>query len=535
MPLDMDLLFLGGKVHTGTKDLVDIEAVAVKNGRIVALGRTSDFEGLEAARTIQLDGRVMIPGLIDAHNHLSWYSILLSHVDCRIPLNGDIHDLLEIISQAVRETEPGELIRGWGFADYKVKQRRYPTLKELDEVAPDNPVVILHASGHSAVVNSLALSQLGIDEQTPDPPGGQIERDPGTEKPNGILHEAALHQFSFENMFQEFINLDIDTKMSSIQAGIEKSISMGLTTLCDAACLPPILSAYQEAERRGILKCRVIGMPFYDWNKPLLDSGLCSGFGSERFKLGAIKLIGDGSLSGRTAAVSEPYQDTDNLGVLYRDQETLDTIVQELDSKGFQIAIHAIGDRAIEQVLLAYEKVIGRGNLNSNRHRMEHAGILNPELLQFMADIDLVIATQPRMLYEQGEGFYRSCGEERIQLVYPYRSFIERGLHVAGSSDSPVVSADPVLGMRDSMMRQTEEGRILAPEQRLNPEQALHLFTQGAAYSLFEEDNIGTIEEGKLADMVILSDDPLTLPPELWETKMQVNMTIVGGEIVYQV
>jgi predicted amidohydrolase YtcJ len=297
-----------------------------------------------------------------------------------------------------------------------------------------------------------------------------------------------MQQFSFENLFQEFITLSTDEQVAVLQVGIEEYVGMGITTTCDAGCLPPLLSAYQETEQRGALKCRVVAMPFYEWSKAILKSGLRSGFGSERLKLGAIKLIGDGSLSGRTAAVSQPYQNTDNVGILYKDQETMDGIVQELDARGYQIAIHAIGDRAVEQVLLAYEKVIGRGNPNTNRHRMEHAGILNAELLQFMADIDLVIATQPRMLYEQGDGFYRSCGEERIQWVYPYRAFIEKGLHVAGSSDCPVVSADPILGMRDALLRQTEEGRVLAPAQRLDPEQALHMFTQGAAYSLFEEE-----------------------------------------------
>ncbi|MDY6877423.1 MAG: amidohydrolase [Chloroflexota bacterium] len=533
MSISVDLLFLGGKVITGTSSSETFDAVAVKHGRIVAVGRANELGRLEARRKVHLDGQVLIPGLIDAHNHLSMYSVLLRYVDCRVPLNGDVSDLQEIIRLKVQETAPGEWIRGWGFADYKVKQHRFPTLRELDEVSPSNPVVVLHASGHSAVLNTLALEQLGIDEQTPDPPDGQIERDPQTGKPNGVLHEAAMQQFSFESMFREFVTLGPDEQIAVLQVGIEEYVKMGITTVCDAGCLPPLLSAYQEAERRGVLKCRVVAMPFYEWNEALLESGLRSGFGSERFKIGAIKLIGDGSLSGRTAAVSEPYQNTDGLGILYRDQEALDKIVQELDARGYQIAVHAIGDRAVEQVLLAYEKVIGRGNPNIRRHRMEHAGILNPDLLRFMADIDLVIATQPRMLYEQGDGFYRSCGEERIQWVYPYRAFIEKGLHVAGSSDCPVVSPDPILGMRDALLRQTEEGRVLAPAQRLDPEQALHMFTQDAAYSIFEEDNKGTIEEGKLADMIVLSGDPLTTPPETWEEQVQVEMTVVGGEIVY--
>ena len=275
-------------------------------------------------------------------------------------------------------------------------------------------------------------------------------------------------------------------------------------------------------------------MPSYDWSEPILASGLLSGFGSECLKLGAVKLLGDGSLSGRTAAVSVPYENTNNKGILLRTQEALDEIVQQLDRKGFQISIHAIGDRAVQQVLSSYRKVIGGVGSNVNRHRIEHAGVLSPEIIQAMADMDVVVAVQPRMLFEQGDGFYNSCGRERIQWVYPYRSLIEAGVHVAGSSDNPVVSPDPVLGMRDSIMRKTEEGRVLAPEQRLDPKQALTMYNQEAAFSVFEENNLGTIAEGKQADMVILSEDPLSTPPETWEKRMRVEMTIVGGEIVYE-
>jgi len=165
---------------------------------------------------------------------------------------------------------------------------------------------------------------------------------------------------------------------------------------------------------------------------------------------------------------------------------------------------------------------------------MEHAGIVNAELIRLMAELDVVIATQPRMLFEQGDGFYRACGEERIPWVYPYRSYVEAGLHVAGSSDCPVVSPDPLLGMRDAVLRRTEEGRVLAPAQCLTPRQALTMFTQDAAHSLFEEKRLGTLEEGKLADLLVLSGDILSLPPEEWEARLKVDMTVVGGEIVYR-
>jgi predicted amidohydrolase YtcJ len=532
---DADMLFYGGKILSGLPGQDPFTSLAVKDGRVAALSRSAELDSLPAQRRVNLKGKTLLPGLIDAHNHLSWYSLLLRHLDCRVPLNEDIGIVLKRVQQRCSDTPPGEWVRGWGFADYKVKQRRFPSLVELDEVSPSHPVILIHASGHSAMVNSIALKQIGIQKETHDPAGGMIERHPLTGEPNGVLHETAMHQFSLESMFKEFLALNLEDQVQILEAGSAEFARLGITTACDAAVMPSLLSIYHETARSGRLKCRVHGMPFYEWSKPLLEAGLSGELETGFFKYGPVKILGDGSLSGRTAAVSVPYEGTDNTGILYRDQSVLDEIVCHLDALGYQVATHAIGDRAVEQVLHAYEKVIGRGKPNLKRHRMEHAGIVNQNLVDRMADIDLVIATQPRMLYEQGDGFYRSCGDERIEWVYPYKAYIEKGLHVAGSSDCPVVSQDPILGMRDGILRRTEEGRVLAPEQRLSFDQVLQMFTLEAAYSLFAELEKGSLEVGKVADMVLLSADPSSLPAEQWEQQLHVDMTVVGGEIVYAV
>jgi len=534
MPLNADILFEGGPIHTGLGTLPPGSALAVKHGRVLAVGKAAELRALAVAERVDLGGRCLIPGLIDAHNHLSWYAQLLRYVDCRLPLGSSLTVALERLRRRAEDTPPGEWVGGWGFADYKVSERRFPTLAEMDEAAPAHPAVMIHASGHSAVANRLALKTMGHTDQTPDPPGGRIERDPRTGRPNGVLHEAAMQGFSLATMFEEYLSLSVEEQVAILEQGSAEYARLGITTVCDPSVMPPLLTSYQEAERAGRLRCRVVGMPLYEWSRPILDSGMLSGFGSDRLKLGPVKLIGDGSLSGRTAAVTQPYLNADGLGILYHDQPQLDEIVRELDHGGQQIAIHAIGDRAVEQVLRAYEKVIVKGGSNRRRHRMEHAGIVNPELIRLMEKLDVVIATQPRMLFEQGDGFYRACGEERIEWVYPYRAYIEAGLHVAGSSDCPVVSPDPLLGMRDAVLRRTEEGRVLAPDQCLTPRQALTMFTRDAAYSLFEEKRSGTLEEGKLADLLVLSDDILCLPPEEWEMRLKVDMTVVDGEIVYR-
>jgi predicted amidohydrolase YtcJ len=243
-------------------------------------------------------------------------------------------------------------------------------------------------------------------------------------------------------------------------------------------------------------------------------------------------VMSDGSLSGRTAAVTEPYLNTPGTGILYHTQKRLNEIVREIHDKGFQAAIHAIGDAALDQVVTAYEQVIRPGAGNLRRHRIEHAGILNDRLMDRIAELDLVVATQPRFLFEQGDGFLASCGPERIKRVYPFRSLIQRGIRVAGSSDCPVVVHDPLLGIRDAVLRRTEEGRTLAPEERLTAEQALRMFTIEAARASFEEDEKGSLKPGKLADLVVLSGDPLAVPPELIGG-LEVRMTVIGGKVVY--
>lgn len=528
-----DLLFLGGKIFTGKNADAQTEALAVKDGRILALGKDDELQSFAAQRIVHLNGKTLMPGFIDAHSHLSMYSILLTQLDCRHRLDDDISVILERIQEKARQTPAGEWIRGWGFADYRIKQRRYPTLAEMDEAALGHPLSILHASGHTVAVNSLLLKKLGIDENTPNPAGGSIERDPLTGKVNGVLHDAAAFSFSLGAMAYEFAKQPMEKQIEVLAIGSREYTRLGITTACDAMAAPQAFAAYQAADHAGKLSCRVIGLPPYDAAIKLNEINQLNRYNSNKVKVGPIKLLADGSLSGRTAAVFRPYESTSNTGLLYYEQESLDKIVAQLDGAGLRIATHTIGDRAIAQVLSAYEKVIGKHKPNLKRHRLEHVGITSPELIQQMVDLDIVIATQPRMLYEQGDGFARSCGPDRIESVYPYRTFIENGLHVGGSSDCPVVSPDPLLGMRDAILRQTEAGQILAPAQRLDPLQSIHMWLDGSAYALCEEHERGVLEIGKAADLVVLTGDLLQAPPEQWGEQIQVEMTVVGGEIVH--
>jgi predicted amidohydrolase YtcJ len=341
-----------------------------------------------------------------------------------------------------------------------------------------------------------------------------------------------MHALSFAGLVLEFLGRDIDSQLDLLEQGGQEYLKSGITSVHDASSLPDILRIYHEAERRGRLPMRVYPMPLLDYSRPVLDAGVRTGFGSDRLRMGPIKVISDGSLSGRTAAVSEPYRNTPGNGMLAMDQQKMNGIVREIHEKGFQAAIHAIGDRAVDQVVTAYEQVIPLGSGNPLRHRIEHAGILNRSLIDRIAERDLVVATQPRFLYEQGDGFLASCGPERIRRVYPFRSLLRSGVRVAGSSDCPVVCHAPLLGIRDAVMRRTEAGEVLAPEECLTPAEALRLFTIDAARASFEEDRKGSLRPGKLADLVVLSEDPLSVEPERIG-EIRVRMTILDGEVVY--
>jgi len=532
--LTAELLLFNGHVLSMEEDRPLAEAVAVLGNRIAAIGSNRELAPLKesAGRVIDLHGATLVPGFVDAHNHFFLYTYLLTLLNCRTPLDSSMEDLLEKISRRAGETPPGEMIRGWGFADYKVRERRYPTRRELDTAAPDNPVLIIHASGHSAVANSAALASFQISAETPDPPGGMIERQPESREPSGLLHETAMQAISYASLMLEFLGKDRQSQIELIEKGCREYLRYGITSVQDAASLPDVLALFHDAELQGRLPLRLYPMPFLDMSRSLLDSGIRTRFGSTRLRIGPIKVLSDGSLSGRTAAVSEPYLNTPGTGILYMDQERMNETVAEIHHKGFQAAIHAIGDRAIDQVITAYERVITPGDGNPLRHRIEHAGILNDSLIHRMADLDLVVVTQPRFLFEQGDGFLASCGPERMKKVYPFRSLIDNGLRVAGSSDCPVVSHVPLLGIQDAVLRRTEEGRILAPEERLSPLQALQLFTFNGAIAAFEEDEKGSLRPGKLADMVVLSQDPLDVEPD-HISKIEVRMTISGGKVVF--
>jgi predicted amidohydrolase YtcJ len=491
--LNADLLFAGAS-----------RSIAVADGRIAAVGTRAELAGIAAARTIELGERAVVPGFIDAHAHLLFHSIFARQLDARCAVGAPLDEILARITAA-----PGAAgwLRAWGFAPYRVRERRGPTLGELDAACPSRPFVLLHVNGHTAQLNSAGLRALSIDSAT------------------GVLHERAMQPFSLGAMARELLASPIDEQIETIAAGAASFAALGITTTCDAMTSPAAIALYREVARRDRLASNVVAMPFHEWSDPPPPADRAG-----RVRAGAVKLFADGSLSGCTAAVTEPYAGTHERGLLHHTQEEVDALVRALDERGHQIAIHAIGDRAIAQALRALAPVTRGGN--PRRHRLEHVGVVTPAIVDELARQQIVIATQPRMLFEQGDAFARAC-PDRVDRIYPYRTLIARGLRVAGSSDCPVVSADPLLGMRSAILRATEEGAVLAPGERLDAPAALRMWTEDAAYSLFMEHERGRLAAGMAADLVVLSRDPLAAAAEALGRELVVEETYVAGERVY--
>lgn len=508
-------------------------SIAVKAGRIIHLAKDNSLKDFNADEKIDMMGKTVLPGFIDSHSHFSYYYVILSSfVNCQVKLNEDMIVTLDKMKKVVEKTTPGEWIRGWGFTDYKVKEERYPTLEELDSIASNNPVAIIHNSWHTAVVNTLGLKKLGIplinkNNSAENPK--EIIRDRNG-KSTGLLIEKPMFKISMQSMLKDFDKLPYEEKFKYMNRATDYFASMGITTIVDPACPPETINDYCRAYNEKKLKMRHVIMPEYNESSDFFKSGVKSNIGNDILKIGAVKIFSDGSFSARTAAVSIPFKGDPNGGDLFFSQEELDKIVQELDSAGYQIATHAIGDRAIREVINSYKKVI-KDKKNPQRHRIEHISCITPDLIKEMAEYNIQGSVFPQSIYEQGDSFNKYYGDN-IDRVYPFRSLIDNGVFLTGSSDCPVLCPNPILAMKDALNRTTEQGLVLSPDQRITAEEAFKLYTINSAYSVFAENDIGSLEEGKLADFIVLTDDLFNIDSKKWE-KINVEKTFVGGKLVF--
>jgi hypothetical protein len=500
-------------------------AMLIRDGRIAAIGPAGQVRAAAAgAPVMRLDGATVIPGLIDAHCHVTDVGYLAAAADCSQPSAPGIEAIQARLTEAAGRTPEGAWVTGGGYAEYKLRENRHPTRADLDQAVPDRPAVLYHTSLHACVLNSAALREAGFADGQPDPPGGAFGRD-DEGRLDGVVFEAPMFA-----LFEENLRRDIG-RMSGVglvQAAGQRLAALGLTTACDADLRRDTFAAFAEADAAGLLSQRIYGLIVHD-NVGAVPQGRHS----PRLATEAVKIWADGGMSSRTAAISGSYPVPPyGSGIMYFERDELTAMVRDFDARGFQVCVHAQGDRAIETVLDAYAAVLEPGSGNPRRHRIEHGGAMYPHLTERAADLAIVIASQPGFLSVLGDGFAAAFPQTRDQL-YAFASWQRAGVTVAGSSDSPVITADPRIGIRDAILRRTGDGRVLGPDERLSAREALALYTTQAAFACHREDELGTLEPGKLADFTVLDANPLEIDPERIGD-IGVLATVLGGIPAYQ-
>jgi predicted amidohydrolase YtcJ len=534
----MELLFKNGNVLTMEPNSPRAEALGVHFGRIYRVGKNADLMAIAGPGTkvIDLQGQTLLPGFIDTHSHFCLYALLTDQADCR-PAAGcrKGEDVVEALRAQAKKTKPGKWIMGWGYAPYLLDDQKNLTREDLDRASTKHPICLVHVSVHGCVVNSLGLKELGFTKKTLNPPGGVIHRD---EKgnPNGILSESAFMGplfFQTPSIYSKMMaEYDREGKIQMMARCASRFQRLGIVGAHDPFVDASTLRTYQDADAAGKFPFRLYAFILNQWADPLMAAGIRRGFGTEWVKVGAIKIFLDGGMSSRAAAVSKPYVSPPGAGkgILNYDQKGINREIEKFDRAGYQISVHAQGDRALEILLNAFERSMDRGN--PLRHQIVHAGNLTAPQINRVAKLGLYISSQANFFSLLGDGFIDAFGPVRSQELYRFRTMLQKGIKLGFSSDCPVAEPNPLVGIRDAICRKTGKGQEFGPAECLTAEQAVSLYTREAAYFSFEERERGTLKEGKAADLVVLDKDPLQTAAEAIP-EIKVKMTVAGGRIVY--
>ncbi|GAB3498363.1 amidohydrolase [Amycolatopsis cihanbeyliensis] len=513
-------------------------AVAVLHGRIVALG--AGAAALSARERVDLAGSCVVPGFHDAHNHLAWFGMSLDEVPLGPDACASVEDVYDAIARRAATLPAGRWVVGSGYDQNKLAGG-HPTRQGLDRAAPEHPVRLKHTSGHMSVVNSAVLERLDLGNV---PVGGDVVTD-ATGSPTGLLREQA--QLLLRPLIYP---TPLDTVVRAIDRASERFLAEGITSVQEAGIggglvgeTPCELAAYQRAREEGVLRVRgtlmVASSVLHEIEHAesdevafSLDLGMRSGFGDDWLRIGPMKIFADGSLIGRTSAMHEDFAgEPGNRGYFQLPERELAETILRAHAAGWQVATHAIGDRAVTAVLDAYAAALARYPRADHRHRIEHCGVIPPGELRRLAGLGLIPVPQGRFVHEIGDGMLAALGPERADWCYRGRSFLDAGCVLPGSSDRPVVRGAPLLGIADLVRRRTAGGQPLGAAEALTPAQALRAYTAGSAYAAFRERDLGTLEPGKLADFAVLSADPTE---EANLDSVRVLGTVIGGELVYQ-
>ncbi|MBU8538024.1 amidohydrolase [Falsiroseomonas tokyonensis] len=534
--MGQDVIFTGGRVFRGLAGGF-AEALAVRDGLVLAVGTEAEVRAAAPqARHVALEGRVAIPAFNEAHMHLLPYGLALAGVNLRAEEVRSLDEVLARIGRAAKEAPKGAWVLGRGYDHAELDIGRHPTAAELDRVSPDNPVFIVRTCGHMGVANTAAMRAAGVGHNTPDPEGGVVERKGGAL--TGLFQERAMR------LIRDVIpEPDEATLVDAIERAGKHLASLGFASATDmnvgmTAGMAEV-AAFRSAVAQGrslmrmwnVLAGNPEGIALKAW-----EAGLRPMQGDDMLRWGAVKVFADGSAGGLTAAFFDPYLESagGGTGVFTFPDDKIHALLKLFHEQGWQLDIHAIGDAAIEQVLVGMEMADSEAHpFLGRRHRIEHCGFLTPHQRKRMLARGILPVPQPAFMYEFGDLYIRNLGRARSEEAYPMRTWLEEGHHPAASSDCPVSSVDPFANLFTMLTRKTNRGTVLGPNQTLTAEQAIHCQTWCGAYTQFAEDRRGTLEPGMQADIAVLSRDIFGCDPELILRDTRADLTLRGGEVIF--
>ncbi len=529
--VDADLVITNANIHTMDAKRTVASSIAMLNGKIVAIGSDADMKPLTGARTrvINAGGKLIIPGFNDAHVHFMGTGEQLSSVDLRSSKSPD--EFVQRIKAFAARLPKGRWIQGGRWDHENWTPNNLPTAAMIDAATPDNPVFVSRLDGHMAVANSLAMKLAGVNKETKDLEGGLIVRD-AAGNPAGVFKDAAMaiiDRVIPDPSFEE--NIEAATAATNYAA------SLGVTSIQDMSAGTDI-GVYQELMRQGKLKTHVYGCSPLAEYKRWANTGIHYAFGNAMLRVGCLKGYADGSLGSTTAWFFEPYLDAPNTSGLARAEvaTTMKQNIIDADKAGLQVMIHAIGDKANATVLDYYENATAVNGPRDRRYRIEHAQHLRQQDIARFGGAKVVASMQPLHLIDDGRWAGKRLDERRLKGTYAFRTLLDTGAVLAFGSDSPVASLNPLYGIYAAVMRATTDGKNpngWIPEQKISVDEAVRGFTYGSAYAEFQEQWKGTLEIGKIADLIIISEDIFKIDPKkIGEAK--VLTTVVDGKVVFE-
>lgn len=539
----IDALFTNGRIRTLDPHRPQATTIGVLHGRIVGLD--GDLDGVSADRVIDLGGQPVLPGFHDAHHHMSLTGARLASLNLRPDRIRSLDALYESVAERARSLPEGAWVRGSGYDQNFLEG--HPTAEALDRVAGGRPVLLEHVSAHMIVGNTRAFELAGYPDRAgvPDVDGGTVARD-AEGRATGLLQENAM-----SILYQVVRPVALDDLRHHLELASRQAVSYGITSATEPGSgdwrmignSPADLHGYQSAVESGQLRVRMTLMPYVttlhgfeglaerDWLG--LDLGMRTGLGDDRLRVGPVKIASDGSFIGHSAAMHHCYHgEPDNDGVLLYDPDTLTRYVVGTHKAGWTVAAHAIGDRAIDHVLDAFELAQREAPRPGVRHRIEHYALATDERIRRTAALGITPVPQGVFISDFGDGMAAAVEPEMRDLIYRVKSLADAGIVLNGSTDSPVSDANPLVSIHDMVNRVTASGAVLGAAERISAAEAVRAYTYGSAYAVGQERDKGTIAVGMLADFVTLSDDLLQIAPDRIRDQ-RVTGTVIGGEVVF--